>query len=276
VDGTFHLERSVWNGAVEPRLLLCHGRPCAPAPITVLGEGDNYLERVFNELDRGHPGVLGRPAEPARVVLDRRDESPLAVLADALGAGGEVLGVCAEVSRRLSGLAPRTGGFSLISYAALEHRPRLMGEFAHVVALDPPSGRAAAALLRAGRGHTHWAWGEAELRFAQQMHEIEYGLRVSLVALYRNLRVRRRVAGEELERLLRGDGPHPRPARLAGRLVKVLAELELVSLDRALPALAIASEAQTALDRSPAYRVYAQRYEDGRRFLSSANLQPSG
>jgi single-stranded-DNA-specific exonuclease len=276
VDGTFHLERSVWKGTVEPRLVLCHGRPCAPPAIAVLGEEDNYLETVFDELDRGDSGGDDRAPEQARVVLDRRDESPLAVLADALGAGGDVLAVCAEVSRRLAGLAPRTGGFSLISYAALGRRSSLMGEFAHVVALDPPSGGAAAALLRAGCGHTHQAWGEPELRFAQQMHEIEYSLRDSLVALYRNLRARRRVAGDEFERLLRGDGPHPRPARLAGRLVKVLAELELVSLDRSLPALAIASEVQTALDRSPAYRVYAQQYEDGRRFLSSANLQPSG
>jgi hypothetical protein len=83
------------------------------------------------------------------------------------------------------------------------------------------------------------------------------------------------VAGEELERLLRGDGQHGRPARLAGRLVRVLVELELVSLDRHLPTLAIASAAQTSLNRSPAYRVYAARYEDGRRFLSSANPRRS-
>jgi hypothetical protein len=103
------------------------------------------------------------------------------------------------------------------------------------------------------------------------MHEQEYGLRGSLVALYRALRDRERVAGEELEQLLRGDGPHGRSARLAGRLVRVLAELELVSLDRDLPALAIAGRAPTALDRSPSYRAYAQRYEDGRRYLTSAN-----
>jgi hypothetical protein len=84
------------------------------------------------------------------------------------------------------------------------------------------------------------------------------------------------VAGEELERLLRGAGPHGRPARLAGRLIKVLAELELVSLDPELPALAIAGLAPTALERSPSYRVYSKRYEDGRRFLSSANPQASG
>ena len=108
-----------------------------------------------------------------------------------------------------------------------------------------------------------------------QMHEREYGLRTSLVALYRGLRARERAAGEELERLLRGDGPHDLPARVAGRLVRVLSELELVSLDRALPALAIAGSAPTALERSPSYRVYAQRYEDGQRYLSSAKAPPS-
>jgi hypothetical protein len=62
---------------------------------------------------------------------------------------------------------------------------------------------------------------------------------------------------------------------LAGRLVRVLAELELVSLDRDLPALAIAGRAPTALERSPSFRVYDQRYEDGKRYLSSANLRRS-
>jgi hypothetical protein len=51
----------------------------------------------------------------------------------------------------------------------------------------------------------------------------------------------------------------------------VLSELELVSLDRDLPALAIAGAAPTVLERSPSYRVYAKRYEDGKQYLSSAN-----
>jgi len=79
------------------------------------------------------------------------------------------------------------------------------------------------------------------------------------------------VTGEELERLLRGEGPHGRSAPLAGRLIRVLTELELVSLDRDLPALAIASSAPTALERSPSFRAYHRRYEDGKRYLSSAN-----
>jgi hypothetical protein len=96
------------------------------------------------------------------------------------------------------------------------------------------------------------------------------------VALYRSLRLRQRAAGEDLERLLRGDGSPGRPARLAGRLVRVLVELELVLLDRDLPALAMADGAPTALERSSAYRVYAHRHEDGRRFLSSANRRRNG
>jgi single-stranded-DNA-specific exonuclease len=107
------------------------------------------------------------------------------------------------------------------------------------------------------------------------MHELEYGLRDSLASLYRGLRQRERVSGEELERLLRGNGPYGRPARLAGRLVKVLAELGLVSLDRDLLALAIAGRAPTELHHSPSYRAYAKRYEDGTRFLSNANHRPS-
>jgi single-stranded-DNA-specific exonuclease len=82
------------------------------------------------------------------------------------------------------------------------------------------------------------------------------------------------VAGEELESLLRGDGQHGRPPHLAGRLIRILAELGLVSLDRDLPALRVVSESPTELERSPAYRAYARRSEDGRQFLSSATLRP--
>jgi single-stranded-DNA-specific exonuclease len=295
LDATFRLERNIWKGTIEPRLVLSHAVPCSPQPIEVLGEPEDFLNAALQELDADleEPGadldgpensrqrilasaegaILGGALEE-RSVLDRRGESPLAVLADACSAG-LTLAVCADVPRRLPGLAARTGGFALISASALERQPRLADRFNQLVVLDPPTCDAASSAVQAGFGFTHWAWGDAELRFAEQMHELEYGLRTSLVSLYRALRLRQRVAGGELERLLRGDGPHGRSAGLAGRLVKVLAELELVSLDRALPALAIADLEPTTLERSPAYRAYGQRYEDGRRFLSSANRRAS-
>jgi single-stranded-DNA-specific exonuclease len=197
------------------------------------------------------------------------------VLVDAVAGGEPVLALCADVPRRLTGLRPRVGGFTLAAYAELEHDEALAGAYAQLVALDPPTGAPAARTLRAGAGVTRLAWSGAELRFAEQIHELEYGLRASLVAVYRALRAVRRAAGSELERLLRGDGPHDRSPRLAGRLVRVLAELELVSLDRDLPALAIGAVAPTALDRSPSFRFYSQQYEDGKRFLTSAN-HPAG
>ncbi len=279
VDATFRLERNEWRGVVEPRLVLRHAQPCVPAGIELVGEPETYLDAVLAELDAALPApdlMAGHATGRTRVALDRRGESPLAVLADLVSTGDPVLAVCADVPRRLGGLKSRVGGFWLCSYHALECEGPAVESSVHMVLLDPPACGALAALPELGVGFTHLAWGEPEVRFAKQMHELEYGLRASLAALYRDLRSRGRVAGEELGRLLRGDGQHGRPARLAGRLIKVLTELGLVSLDRDLPALAVASDKRTALERSPAYRAYAARYEDGRRYLSSANLLPSG
>jgi single-stranded-DNA-specific exonuclease len=274
IDASFRLERNVWRGAVEPRLVLRHHRLCDRGEIEVVGEPADYLTAALAEVDRPLDGE--RIVEGSeRTVLDRRGESALAVLADACAAGGPVLAVCADVPRRLPGLVARTGGFALASYPALCNDPAPALEARSVVALDPPCDKEAAAVLHAGGGFAHLAWGEPELRFAEQIYELEYGLRASLAAVYRELALRGTAAGEELEQVLRGEGPHGRPARVAGRLIRILAELRLVSLDRDLPALSLASSEPTQLERSPSFRVYAQRYEDGRRFLSSAKLPVS-
>ncbi|MBV9166733.1 MAG: hypothetical protein JO342_11330, partial [Solirubrobacterales bacterium] len=253
-----------------------NARNCSHRPIEIISEPEDFVRSALEELEAElRDSSSGEAAGPSRTMLDRRGESPLAVLADALAAGGPVLAVCADVPRRLQGISSRIGGFALASYHALERDSETVGRYEHVVALDPPARVEASVLIHRGGGFTHVTWGEPELRFAEQMHELEYGLRASLATLYRGLKARWRVTGEELEHLLRGDGQHGRPARLAGRLIRVLAELELVSLDRDLPALAIAGTASTALERSPAFRVYAQRLEDGRRYLSSVKPQRS-
>jgi single-stranded-DNA-specific exonuclease len=274
-QATFRLERNVWRGTVQPRLILRESLPCTGGVIEVLGEAGDYVGAALRELDEPLELPPPTPVAQRRTVLDRRGEGPLAVLADACAAAGwspgdRVLAVCADAARRLPGLRERSGAFALIGHDTLARSPDTARAFAHLVVLDPPSCRSADELIRCGRGFAHLAWGEAELRFAEQMHELEYQLRGSLVTLYRSLRLAGRVAGGELERLLRGEGPHGRPARLAGRLVRVLAELGLVSLDRDLPALAIASEQRTELERSPAFRAYASRYEDGLTYLKLA------
>lgn len=274
LDATFALERNEWRGVVEPRLILRHAKPCLPDEIEVLAEPEPYLDAVVAELDVPLDDRV--EGGESRVVLDRRGDSPLVVLRDVLATGGRVLAVCADVPRRLEGLSRRVGGFTLVSHRGLEGRLELTQQFPHLVVLDPPSTAGRDRAIRCGAGYTHLAWGEAELRFARQMHELEYDLRTSLGALYRGVRALGRAAGEELEQLLRGEGRHGRPPGVAGRLVRVLVELQLVSLDRDLPALDVASEAPTTLERSPAYRAYRQRYEDGLRFLSGEDLLPSG
>ncbi len=291
IDASFKLERNIWNGVVEPRLILQHGAPCAPSDIFVLGEADDYLTTMLMELDRElddpqeddpesaseyeplPAGDLDQTSE--RTVLDWRGRSPLATIADVQAASGPeapVLVICADTPRRVAALASRRGGFALISHDSLLEEPELLADFEHMVVLDPPASPTQDALTRLGQGYTHLAWGEAELRFAEQIHELEYGLRTSLVTLYRDLRERGRVAGEELEHLLRGDGSHVRSARLSGRLLRVFTELGLVSLDPDLPALSLANAQSTELERSAAYRAYTKVSEDGQRFLSG--LQP--
>jgi len=64
--------------------------------------------------------------------------------------------------------------------------------------------------------------------------------------------------------VLRGPGPQPRSGTVAGRLLRVLVELDLVSLDIAAFAVVVPPPAgRTELERSPAFRAYARRLEDG-------------
>ena len=66
---------------------------------------------------------------------------------------------------------------------------------------------------------------------------------------------------------------HGRSVAQAARLVVILTELGLVSLDRDLPALAVVEAGRTALERSPTYRATMQRYEDGRRWLLRTEME---
>ena len=201
-----------------------------------------------------------------RAVRDVRGAGIAGVIADLVASGEPVLVLAAHAPHRARALAQRVGGFALASYAALAADPQLAAPYPHVVALDPPPH----AVCPAGAGHTHLAWGEAELGFARRIHHWEYALRDPLATVYRALRASAGASGEALEAILRGEGTEPRSGALAGRLVRVLSELGLVHLDRAGPALTVAeAPARTALERSAAYRAYHARLEDGLRYLKT-------
>jgi len=272
LDATFTLELNEYNGSVEPRLLLRDARPSAPGPIALVGEPGPepgaYLGAALAEMHRPLHEVALKPRDLSAPVRDRRAGGLAGTIAALVASGEPVLVVAADARARLRHLRPLLGGFALCSHDALERDPSLAAADAHVVMLDPPAGP-----LRTYGAMTHLTWGPPELRFALQIHEREYALRASLTATYRALRAAGAAAGEELETLLRGDVKTPRPAALAGRVLRVLAELHLVSLDPASRTVTVPSAERTALERSEAFRAYQQRYEDGRTFLSEVTAK---
>jgi len=274
LDALVRLECNEWNGAQEPRLVLRDTRACASAAIGTLGEpgsGPEWLAAALSAAAEECAAPARRSAESDRVVVDRRAEGATGVLADLAASGEPTLALCADVPRRQAGLAARVGGFTLASWTALERDPSLALPYVHLVAIDPPTDERREALARAGAPgqFLHLAWGEAEVRFAAQVHELEWSLRSSLIALYRALLSRGRAAGAELGAALRGEGAHGLPPVVAGRLVRVLAELGLASLDPSIPALTLTGSARTALERSPTFRAAEQRLEQGRRHLGA-------
>jgi single-stranded-DNA-specific exonuclease len=274
VDATFRLEAHTYNGATEPRLVLGAARRSAPGPLLLLGEPVPFFDALLAELDAPLEPWPPASPRPTRELVDRRELGLAGTLGDLAAAEGRLLVVCADARRRHRGLANRLGGFALCSYAGLEHDPGLGERFQHLVAIDPPAHAHHHALLRScGEGFAHFAWGSPELRFAEQINELEYGLRAPLAALYRALRDRPGATGEELGAVLRGDPRQPRSASLAGRALRVLGELGLVSLDRDLRAVTVPPAERTALERSAAFRSYQRRLEDGRRFLSEGTAK---
>jgi single-stranded-DNA-specific exonuclease len=274
-DATFSLEVNSYNGSQEAQLILCSARPADPPPLDLLGEPADFVAAAFAACDAPPASQPPEPAGGDRTAVDRRGGGLAGTISDLVAGGQQVLVVCADARRRARHCAGRLGGFAMVSYAALEADPALATRFDHVVALDPPATEAQSRAVRAGTPlqFIHLAWGAAELRFAAQIHEHEYGLRTQLAAVYRDLRAAAPARGEELEAVLRGDPERPRSAALAGRLLKVLEELGLVSLDRDLSAVSVPPAERTELEKSAAFRAYSERLEDGQRYLSEARAR---
>ena len=267
LDATFSLELNEFNGSVEPRLVLRDARPCRPPPIAIVGEPEDYLGAVLAEVARPLDEISPRAAVALvqSPIRDRRGGGVAGTVAALVATGEPVLVVAADAALRARQLAPILGGFELCSHAALERDPSLARPDAHVVLLDPPAGP----LLARGR-MTHLAWGADELRLAEQIHERDYALRGALAATYRALRAAGGATGGQLEALLRDDVHTPLPASVAGRVLRVLAELELVRFDDSGRGLTVPPAERTALERSAAFRHYTRKHEEGRPYLMGA------
>jgi len=264
VDVIFKLERREFNGVVEPRLVLGRAWACDPAPITLVGEPEDWAQAVraevaatvlpFDAARAGNPGA-------ARTVCDRRGAGIAGVLTALVATGEPVLVVSADARRRREHLQGRLGGFALCSWTALERDPALAAGFPHVVALDPPAHPALRSLLEAGRPEqlVHLAWGEPELRFSQHVHDEQHALRDHLTAAYRLLR---RASGDVAVAL-------PRSPVAAGRVLAVLSELGLADVDVATLSVQVSAfGGRTELERSATFVACSARHTEGQRWLS--------
>jgi single-stranded-DNA-specific exonuclease len=288
VDAAVRLEVNRYNGAVEPRLVLRHAQPARPAPIEVVGE-PGFAAALHAELERDleawppgdEPRFLddlrgradGLGVEAGRTVRDARGGGIAGLLGDLVAAGEPVLAVTAHARHRARALRDRVGGFAVATWAALESDPMLAGAYTHVVAVDPPPHPHLSALATAlpGAGWTHLAWGEPEEELARRVLIWELDLRAPLAEVYRALRAAATAAatdaclcGEPLAEILRGTGAQPRSGAVAGRLLRVLGELELVVVGTDPLAVEVLPVAErTEVERSPAFRAYARRLADG-------------
>ncbi len=269
-DVAFRLERNSWNGVVEPRVLLRAVGPSKAGAVRSLDDEEPLWEAVRHELAADPTEPWPAPGAPSRAVLDRRGRGVAGVAGDLLTSGEPTLVVCADVARRRGGLAQLVAGMApggTLDAVGLEHLardPGLAAGYTHLVALDPPLVAGGRELLAAApaSGFVHLAWGAPEAEFALAVWRAGLDLRPPLTAVYRALREAGGCRGAELERLLRGDGPHPRAAATCARVVRVLAELGLVEVeDGPEPQLRVTDSPRTALERSPAYRAYAARLE---------------
>lgn len=280
-DVCVRLERNEWNGAVEARLVLGALKTTQAGSCELLEAEPPFWPAALAELDADlsathHSAALPETAPDlrSRQVLDRRGQGIAGIAGDLVSSGECTLVVCADVSRRRDGLDAVVGGLgaslsgqpsrapAVVGWHALTADPHLASGFEHLLALDPPPHPAGIGLLAAapGGGYAHLAWGPPEAAFALGVAQTELDLRPALADVYRGLRAAGGAAGDGLATLLRGTARHPRSPAVCGRVLRVLAELGLLELDRdGLRCQVVEGARRTELERSLAHRAYVAR-----------------
>ena len=231
LDATFALELNEWSGAVEPRLVLRCARPCAPAPIEVVGEPADWRRSPARRARRAAaPGPSaaragartaprrGGPRPPRR--RDRRhDRRARRIAASRCSSSPPTRSVRARhlrPARRLRAALAR----------GARARPGARRRATPTSSLLDPPARRRHDRGRLGHADVHLAWGPAELRFATPMSES--ATFVPAHRVYRALRDRAERRARSSRRRSAGDS-----ARCAGRARRRAAREVLAELRRA-------------------------------------------
>jgi single-stranded-DNA-specific exonuclease len=150
------------------------------------------------------------------------------------------LGVAARLKRMADVRGPV---FALCDYGALEECLG-SGRFDTLVVLDPPTQTDHFDLLLQGSGDTpvHLSFGVNETQFSQAAHDAARDARETLRGSWKEMKSQGSLAGEQLERVLFGDGPHLHTPAAVTRALVELERRQLVTIDPSDAALTVAAE----------------------------------
>lgn len=305
-DLTLKLELNHWNGSIEPRAVLddahepvaagAPGHDCATAAPVAW-----WWERFEAELGR-EPGAAEPPVTGGgerRTTVAGRRGSALARISELLSSGARVMVVGADAGRRdalaeladparfglpggstivcarcapgtLSAAAPGPA-LMLTDYATLAREPEAARDYGHLVLLDPPSSEPidTCVATATGPGYLHEAWPAAS-ELAESCWDTEWELRSPLAEIYRALAATE-LGGEELGRVLIGDGKYARSPESAARCVVILRELGIAAgrPQGDARSLRVVSSERTSLERSDAWSAYRRVHQEGRKYLET-------
>jgi single-stranded-DNA-specific exonuclease len=296
-DLAARLEANEWQGSVEPRLVVRSLHPVEESEDHPADQAHEaaWWNALWAAYENAQLATLPAAGPDPRTIVDQRDRGALGLLGDLMTTGESLLVVCADVSRRAAVLtrdldasrfarSPWAKLFEhcategtksdlvLTEHGALVANPSLARRFTHVFALDPPPSPQAHALLeQSGPGFLHLGWGAAEMEFTRAVAEHRHGLRPHLTEIYRALGALDPPGCPIPRAALEGEGRHPRPAALAGRCLRVLAELDLAIFQGSSGTVTctITKGKRAELERSETFRSSTAMGEEALRYLSS-------
>lgn len=258
VDLVVDLQRNVFNGREE-----------AQAVLRGMSEGSlDHAALWFEEFERAlfdEPPRRGTGVGEAKRLVDRRGD-PLAALILEYQARSERLAVVSNdplpLRRSLTGLLTAAGATSVVVLAYDD--PRLAtGGFDHVLLAEPPPVEEFGVVDGAT---TVAAWGQGALAEVTRRAADLLLTREHTVAAFRVVRDSQGPMGELIQPL-RNAVPD---ARVAGRAVRTLAEIDVVRIEgspQSVDAVIAVESGSKDLDQSFIFRSYSEYREESERWL---------
>jgi len=274
-NAAWNLSINRWRGSSYPQLQLKTIDTSPVQPIDVLDDRLSYFDRFCLELDRDSSSLKVSTAGSSPVAYkwqlrDVRYRSIFSTLGDVSASSNSTIVVCSDPSIRAQELSQSVGGFALCSYDYLEFYPDTLSSYSNVVLLDPPMLPLHDEIVKTAEcEYVHLAWGSSEVNFAQRYNTLSYDLNDQLKYFYRAFKGASSVVGQvELESLMRGSSTSRRSPYIAGRLLRVLVELDLFNFDREACKVLVESDSEKRnLEHSAAYVAYRERHSSGQLYL---------